>query len=118
MLNVGDKAPDFEVLDHTGKTVTMSEFAGKTVVLLMSGPTVSALAGISGMRTAVFVPLATMSLVARMLALLFFADVLRSYLEIALAWIEAYWVPGTVVMVTLVGLYRWRRKSPATVLED
>ncbi len=92
--------------------------AGKTVVLLVSGPTVSALAGISGMRTRVFVPLAITSLVARMLAVLFFADVLRSYLEIALAWIEAYWVPGTVVMVTLVGLYRWRRKSPATVLED
>ena len=70
------------------------------------------------MRTGVFVPLATMSLVARMLAVLFFADLLRSYLEVALAWIEAYWAPGTVLMVTLVGLYRWRRQSPSTVLED
>jgi peroxiredoxin Q/BCP len=33
MLNVGDEAPEFEVLDHTGKTVRRSDFDGKTVVL-------------------------------------------------------------------------------------
>lgn len=33
MLNVGDKAPSFSVLDHTGKTRTLAEFKGKNVVL-------------------------------------------------------------------------------------
>jgi peroxiredoxin len=33
MLNVGDKAPDFEVLDHEGNTVRLSNYEGKTVVL-------------------------------------------------------------------------------------
>ena len=33
MLNVGDKAPDFEVLDHEGKAVRMSDYDGMTVVL-------------------------------------------------------------------------------------
>jgi membrane protein DedA with SNARE-associated domain len=92
--------------------------AAKTVVLFMAGPTVAALAGISGMPTRIFVPLATAGLVARMLIVLFFAEALRAYLEIALAWIEEYWVPGTVVMVIGVGLYRWRRRAPSPVLED
>ena len=33
MLNVGEKAPDFTVLDHTGKTRSLADFRGKTVVL-------------------------------------------------------------------------------------
>jgi peroxiredoxin Q/BCP len=33
MLHTGDPAPDFSVPDETGRTRTLSEFAGKTVVL-------------------------------------------------------------------------------------
>lgn len=33
MLEAGDKAPGFEVLDHTGKTQRLSDYEGKTVVL-------------------------------------------------------------------------------------
>ena len=33
MLNVGDVAPDFSVLDHTGKEVTLGDYQGKTVVM-------------------------------------------------------------------------------------
>ena len=33
MLQPGDVAPDFEVLDHTGKTVRLSDFRGRDVVL-------------------------------------------------------------------------------------
>ena len=33
MLSVGDKAPDFEVLDDQGKTVHLTDLKGKTVVL-------------------------------------------------------------------------------------
>ena len=33
MLKPGDKAPDFTGRDHTGKTVKLSDFKGKQVVL-------------------------------------------------------------------------------------
>ena len=33
MLNVGDPAPDFEVQDHHGQTVKLSDYRGKKVVL-------------------------------------------------------------------------------------
>ena len=33
MLQVGDDAPDFEVLDHEGKTVRLRDLRGKLVVL-------------------------------------------------------------------------------------
>jgi thioredoxin-dependent peroxiredoxin len=33
MLKVGDTAPDFKVKTHDGKTATLKDFAGKTVVL-------------------------------------------------------------------------------------
>ena len=91
--------------------------APRAVVLFLSGPTVSALAGISGMRAGVFVGLAGTSLFVRMLLVLGFAEWMRAYVEIALAWIDEYWIPGTVVMVALVGLYHWRRRAPFTVVD-
>ena len=33
MLNPGDAAPDFAGRDHTGQTVSLSDFRGKTLVL-------------------------------------------------------------------------------------
>lgn len=33
MLEAGMKAPDFEVQDHTGRTVRLSDYKGKDVVL-------------------------------------------------------------------------------------
>lgn len=33
MLQVGEKAPAFEVKDHTGGTVRLADYAGKKVVL-------------------------------------------------------------------------------------
>jgi peroxiredoxin Q/BCP len=33
MLNPGDRAPDFTGRDHTGQTVKLADFKGKTVVL-------------------------------------------------------------------------------------
>jgi peroxiredoxin Q/BCP len=33
MLNSGDQAPEFVGRDHTGKTVSLSDFRGKRVVL-------------------------------------------------------------------------------------
>jgi peroxiredoxin Q/BCP len=33
MLKVGDKAPDFEVLDHESRKVSLKSFKGKRVIL-------------------------------------------------------------------------------------
>ena len=33
MIPIGEKAPDFEVTDHMGRTVRLRDFRGKTVVL-------------------------------------------------------------------------------------
>lgn len=88
------------------------------VVLGFAGPTVSALAGIAGMKAGIFTGLATVSLVLRGVLLVGFAAWIETYLEIARAWIDAYWLPGTVVMVLAVAVYRWRRRTPATVMED
>ena len=79
---------------------------------------VAALAGISKMRVAAFVALSTLSLTVRMLITIYFAEWMREYIEIALLWIDEYWIPGTVVMVAGVALYRWRRRTPLRVMED
>jgi len=92
--------------------------ASHLVVLVMAGPTVSALAGVSGMRTIVFAALASTGLVLRMLLILGFAEWVREYIEAILAWIDAHWLPGTAVMLALVLLYRWRRRRPSIVVED
>jgi hypothetical protein len=87
--------------------------APKLVVLFISGPTVSALAGISGMRRSAFFALASVSLVVRMLLILGFAELMRGPIEIALAWIDEYWIPGTAVMVLGVLVFRWIRMRAA-----
>jgi membrane protein DedA with SNARE-associated domain len=92
--------------------------ASHLVVLGMAGPTVSMLAGASGMRARVFLPLAGIGLILRMLIILGIAEWLREYLEAALVWIDEYWIPGTVVTVALVAFYRWRRRAPVSMMED
>lgn len=92
--------------------------APRLVSFAMTGPTVAVLAGVSGMRLRTYAALASAGLVLRMIFLLLFADWVREYLEIALAWIDAYWLPGTVVMVIVVAVYRWRRRAPIRVMED
>jgi len=80
------------------------------VILLLAGPTTSTLAGMSGMRTWLFTLLAVVSTTARVAALVLFADWVSEYVELALAWLDTYWLPTTVVSVGLVALYRWRRR--------
>lgn len=87
------------------------------VVLLATGPTVSGLAGISGMSQRVYLALAAPGLLVRLTAVVLFADYIRDYIESALAWIDEIWVPGTVVMVGLVLVYRWRRRAPTVPVE-
>jgi membrane protein DedA with SNARE-associated domain len=88
----------------------------RSVVLVMSGPTVSALAGMSDMTLRVYVPLAVLGLVARMLLLLGLAEIVREPIEWLLSWIDAYWVPGTVILVLGTLAYQWRRARLARAL--
>ena len=83
--------------------------APRLIVFFMSGPTVSALAGISGMRQPIFLSLAAGSLLIRMLLILGFAELMREPIEAALAWIDEYWMPGTALMIVLVLSYQWFR---------
>ena len=83
--------------------------ASHAVVLVMAGPTVSALAGISGMRVGSFLALATTGLFVRLVLVIWFAEWLREPLEELLALIDEYWVPGTVVLASSVALIQWRR---------
>lgn len=88
--------------------------AGHVVVLLFVGPTVSTLAGISGMRLGSFVLLATISLFFRLVVLYSFAEAFREPIEAFLAWITDYRLPGTVVLVGAVLLWRYARARKAT----
>jgi membrane protein DedA with SNARE-associated domain len=83
--------------------------ASRTVVLVGTGPTIAALAGISGMRFSVFMPLAAAGLVVRMALYVAFAGLLREPIEWLLAKIDEIWIPGTIVLVAAVAIYQWRR---------
>jgi len=82
---------------------------GRWLVLLAASPTVSALAGISGMRTRTFLALAVPGLVVRMLLVVALAEWLREPIEAVLAWIEAHWVPGTILLATVLSVDQGRR---------
>ena len=82
------------------------------VLVLTPGPTVSFLAGIARIPTRVFIPLVAVGLVLRMILVILMAEWLREPIEALLELIDAYWVPGTVLMVVGVLLYRWRGGSP------
>jgi membrane protein DedA with SNARE-associated domain len=92
--------------------------ASHAIVFVFAGPTLSAIAGASGMRPRVFAALAAPGLVLRALVVIGVAASVRGYIEVALAWIDAHWLPGTIAMVALVALYRWRRRAPSVLMED
>jgi membrane protein DedA with SNARE-associated domain len=92
--------------------------ASHAIVFLFSGPTVSALAGVSGMRPLAFAGLAAPGLVLRAAVVLAIAASVREPIEAVLEWIDAHWIPGTILMLGLVAVYRWRRRTPTASMED
>ncbi len=92
--------------------------ASHPIVFFLSGPTLSALAGASGMRPVVFAALAAPGLVLRAVVVLGVAASIRPTLEAVLAWIDEHWIPGTVAMLALVAIYRWKRRTPSPAMED
>lgn len=83
--------------------------ASYLVVFALSGPTVAALAGISGMHAGLYAVLAAAGLLVRLLLVLGFAELLREPIEALLALIDDWWLPGTVVLVAGLALYQWLR---------
>ena len=81
----------------------------RIVTFCFAGPTVSSLAGMSGMPLRRFVSLAGCGLVLRMLGILLFAEMLREPIETALEWIARYRLPGTALLVVGILLWQWRR---------
>ena len=92
--------------------------ASHPIVFFLCGPTVSAVAGASGMRPRVFLALATPGLVLRAVVVLGVAASIRPFLEGVLAWIDDHWIPGTLAMLVIVAIYRWRRRAPSASMED
>ena len=92
--------------------------ASYPVVFFLCGPTLSALAGASGMRPRVFAALAAPGLVLRVVVVLGVAASIRPFLETVLAWIDEHWIPGTLVMLLIVAIYRWKRRTPSVSMED
>jgi membrane protein DedA with SNARE-associated domain len=104
-------------ISYVGRFVRLIEAlftrAPRLVVVLMAGPTVSALAGVSGMALGTYLALSIISLTIRVAFMLGFAELTQVYIEMARAWVEEHRLPGTVVMVVLVVLYRWRSSARA-----
>jgi hypothetical protein len=67
----------------------------------------------SGMRLSTFLTLATLGLVVRLWIWIQFADLFRGPIERVLEWIDEYWVPGTIVLVAIIGVTQFRRVRAA-----
>lgn len=89
--------------------------AGHVVVLVGVGPTVSTLAGISGMRLLPFAGLATISLFFRLVVLYAFAEAFSGPIERVLDWIAEYRLPGTIVIIAGIAIWQYTRRRRAGV---
>ncbi len=87
------------------------------LVFLLPGPAMSTIAGDSGMRSGVYLSMVTAGLVFRMLIVLWIGDWLRGPIEVVVGWIDRYWMPGTVVLVTGILFYQWRQRVRAARAE-
>jgi membrane protein DedA with SNARE-associated domain len=93
--------------------------APHVAVVLLPGPMMSTLAGMSGMRRSPFFILTTLGLFFRMVITVRVAEHLREPIEAVLAFVDEYWMEGTVVMVIVVLIYQWsQRRSGLAIGKD
>jgi membrane protein DedA with SNARE-associated domain len=85
-------------------------------VFLLPGPAMSTIAGDSTIHVGVFLALLTAGLVLRMLIVIWIGDWLREPIEVLLAWIREYWLPGTIVLIAGIALYQRRKRRPAPAI--
>jgi hypothetical protein len=111
-------APALELLDrrmrglrpYIGFLQRVFAFAPHVFVLISPGPVMATLAGSGGVRRGAYVPLVLVGLCLRLWIWLVIAEWAREPIEALLAWIDRYWVPGTVLLVTALVLYHWRQR--------
>lgn len=82
-------------------------------VLLLTSPVIGIMAGIAGMRALTFAGLSALALVFRMVLVLVLGDWLQEPIDVVRAWIDAYWLPGTIVLVALIVLRTLRKRARA-----
>jgi hypothetical protein len=87
--------------------------APRVVVAALPGPTVSALAGISGMPLGLFLSLAAAGTLARMGLYLYFGDWLSQPIDAVRSFLFEYRVPLTAAILALYAAQRWRRARRA-----
>ncbi len=88
--------------------------APNAVVVLLPGPGVATLAGMSKMSAPVYIPLVALGLVFRMVLIVIAAEWLREPIQYLLELANEYKLPGTIVLVSAIAIYRWwqsRRKA-------
>ncbi len=88
---------------------------GMVVMLLMAGPTISTLAGISRMPIVSYLTLATISLFFRLVFYYEFADAFRDPIAQFLDLIEEYRAPGTLTLIAGILVWQFikrRRAAP------
>ena len=82
--------------------------AASATAFLLPGAPASVLAGDAGMRLGAFLAVLTAGLVLRVAIILWIGDWLRGPIEAVVAWVRAYWLPGTVLIVAAIALRRRR----------
>ncbi len=89
--------------------------APRAVVVLLPGPGVATLAGMSKMSALVYVPLVGLGLVFRMVLIVVAAEWLREPIQYLLELAKQYRLPGTIVLVSAVAIYRfWQSRRKAS----
>ena len=88
------------------------ERAALVAVFVFPYGIMSAIAGISGMRWRVFVPIAVAGLVTRLLITLQFASWLREPILDLLDWIKAHRLSGTIALLSFIAIYQlWKARK-------
>jgi membrane protein DedA with SNARE-associated domain len=87
----------------------MFERSSYAVVLLLPSGLVAAIAGISPMRTAVFLPIATAGILLRALLIAGLGQALLGPIQGLLDLIDRHWKEGTVALILIYTVLRWRK---------
>jgi hypothetical protein len=84
--------------------------AAPLILLLSPGPLVCALAGATGMRAWVALPIATAGQIGWMLITYKLGEALAAWLAPITAFVEAYMLPMTLACIALALAYQWLRR--------
>jgi membrane protein YqaA with SNARE-associated domain len=94
----------------TSRVLRWMEFAAPLVLLLMAGPPICALAGVSRLRAAVFYPVTTVAQVLWVSACFWFGAAVTDQLQLVYVFVETHVLELSIVGIVWVGgSYLWKR---------